>query len=89
MKIYIGQEKAEVYDMIQDLLRLSRTTLHRFCVENELDYMNTRNKLLSPKIDIDWINELVSKINVKARFKREFSLSLMLNENVIFNHKTK
>lgn len=71
--------------MIHSLMRRSRTNLKRVCEENNLDYGFIYRKIGSKKIELEWLKNFLQMINPEARIKDEFSLSLELDEIVIYN----
>jgi hypothetical protein len=88
MKVTVKQKDKEIYLMVIRLLKMSRTSLFKVCQQNNMKYQRTVQRLNAEKVDIDFLRDIISKINPDATLKDEFSLSLMLGEKTILNYKS-
>lgn len=88
MKVTVKQKDKEIYLIIIRLLKMSKKSLFKVCQENNLKYQRTVQRLNAEKVDIDFLRDIISKINPDAKLKDEFSLTLMLGEKTILNYKS-
>lgn len=89
MDVIITQKDREIMSGVQRLMSMSKTNLTRLCSDHGMDYQKTYHKLTREEVSVSFITDLVEKINPKARIQHQFSLSLMLNDEVIINQKSK
>jgi hypothetical protein len=89
MKIKLLQEEKDITMAVQMLCKKSKISLRKVCEDNELTYSETYQRLHSDLIDYKWLESLISKINKKAKVKFKHHLTIMLDEQIIINQKSK
>ncbi len=86
-KIRLVQEGKDISIAVKNIIATSGTSLTKVCEKNELHYGETHKKINSKYVDIDWLKELVQKINPDAVIGFDVSLKIEIDGNIVFHQK--
>ncbi|MFT6442500.1 MAG: hypothetical protein ACJASM_002046 [Salibacteraceae bacterium] len=86
-KITLEQENGDIAMMVRNLLSVSSTNLTKVCDNNGLEYGPTSKKINAKRVDLEYLQDLIKKINPDAKMYMDTDISLYANGRVIFNQK--
>ena len=87
--IILAQQNNDIHVMIKNLLAISKTNLSRVCREHDdLNYNRTVKSLEKEKIELDFLKDLIYKIDPEARIEVDVNITLFANGQLIFTQKT-
>jgi len=89
MKTILVQNKQDVSSMVDRLLKMSGTNLSKVCAENGLRYSTVIQRLKAKQVDPKFLSNLIELINENARLDHEFSVSLIVDNEIVITQKSK
>ena len=87
-KITLVQETNDIYIMVKNLLEIRQTKLSKVCEKHGIHYGTTIKELKKNSIDLDYLKDLINKIDPEAKVSIDVSISLFANGKEIFNQTT-